>query len=112
MVQKGQEQNINTKNQDVTQQKKQDDIKTFIDLVSLLIPPFKEYLAHSDKKSRDINHAFYAMLVFLIIIVAFVSLLTYIGKVSGDALLFLIGTAVGYILSFMLELAKKTWFSS
>lgn len=86
-------------------------IKTLIDLVSSLIPAFKEYLMHSDKAAQNVNRAFYAMLIFLIVIITFVSWLTYIGKVSGDALLFLIGTVVGYILGFMLELAKKTWFS-
>lgn len=40
----------------------------------------------------------YTLIVFLIGIVAFMGLLTMYGKVSGDALLFMVGTITGYII--------------
>jgi hypothetical protein len=40
----------------------------------------------------------YVLIVFLTGIVAFMSFLTIYGKVSGDALLFLVGTITGYII--------------
>ena len=39
----------------------------------------------------------YSMLAFLLGIVALMATLTWVGKVSGDALLFLAGTITGYI---------------
>jgi len=39
------------------------------------------------------------MMTFLGVVIALVAWLTYSGKVSGDALLFLVGTAAGYILA-------------
>ena len=40
----------------------------------------------------------YTLIVFLTGIVAFMSILSWYGKVSGDALLFLVGTITGYII--------------
>src|SRR4030042_4400699 len=40
----------------------------------------------------------YTLIVFLMGIVAFMSFLSWYGKVSGDALLFLVGTITGYII--------------
>ena len=44
---------------------------------------------------------------FLAAIVGLMSFLTYVGKVSGDALLFLVGTVTGYILLFIQRLTKS-----
>ncbi len=40
----------------------------------------------------------YVLIIFLTGIVGFMSLLTWFGKTSGDALLFLVGTITGYII--------------
>jgi hypothetical protein len=40
----------------------------------------------------------YVLILFLTGVVAFMSVLTWFGKVSGDALLFLVGTITGYII--------------
>jgi hypothetical protein len=40
----------------------------------------------------------YVLIVFLIGVVGFMSFLTWFEKVSGDALLFLVGTVTGYII--------------
>jgi VIT1/CCC1 family predicted Fe2+/Mn2+ transporter len=44
--------------------------------------------------------------IFLAVIVGVMSYLTLEGKVSGDALLFLVGTITGYILLFVQRLTK------
>lgn len=44
---------------------------------------------------------------FLAVIVSLMSYLTFLGKVSGDALLFLVGTVTGYILLFIQRLTKS-----
>jgi hypothetical protein len=44
---------------------------------------------------------------FLAVIVGLMGFLTYVGKVSGDALLFLVGTVTGYILLFIQRLTKS-----
>ena len=46
----------------------------------------------------------YVLICFLTGIVAFMSILTVYGRVSGDALLFLVGTITGYILLFIQRL--------
>lgn len=54
--------------------------------------------------SRHNRNMVYVLIVFLSIIVAFMSFLTFFGPVSGDALLFLIGTITGYVLLFVQRL--------
>ncbi len=44
----------------------------------------------------------YSLLVSMSIIIGIMAILTYLSKVSGDALLFLVGTIIGYIL-FMIQ---------
>jgi len=46
----------------------------------------------------------YVLTGFLIGIVGFMTILTWYGSVSGDALLFLVGTITGYILLFVQRL--------
>jgi len=54
--------------------------------------------------SRHNRNMIVALIVFLSVIVVFMSTLTIYGPVSGDALLFLIGTITGYILLFIQRL--------
>lgn len=54
--------------------------------------------------SRHNRNMAYVLVVFLSAIVAFMSFLTIFGPVSGDALLFLIGTITGYVLLFVQRL--------
>jgi len=46
----------------------------------------------------------FILIIFLSAVVAFMSYLTVLGLVSGDALLFLIGTITGYVLLFIQRL--------
>jgi hypothetical protein len=54
--------------------------------------------------SRHNKNMVYVLVGFLSAIVAFMSILTVFGPVSGDALLFLVGTITGYILLFVQRL--------
>jgi hypothetical protein len=68
-----------------------------------------KYLAYKKNEAEAKRHYFesvsthnrrmiYILLAFLVGVVAFMSFLTWYGKVSGDALLFLVGTITGYII--------------
>jgi len=74
-----------------------------------------KYLAHKKNNAEAQRNYFeavskhnrrmiYVLLGFLIGIVGFMSLLTWYGSVSGDALLFLVGTITGYVLLFIQRL--------
>ena len=54
--------------------------------------------------SRHNRNMIYVLIAFLTGIILFMSALTLYGKVSGDALLFLVGTMTGYILLFIQRL--------
>lgn len=54
--------------------------------------------------SKHNRNMIIALITFLSAVVAFMSLLTVFGRVSGDALLFLVGTITGYILLFIQRL--------
>jgi hypothetical protein len=64
-----------------------------------------KYFQQASKHNRNV---LYAMTAFLIGVIAFMSFLTWMGKVSGDALLFLVGTVVGYLILFIQRLAHPT----
>jgi hypothetical protein len=68
-----------------------------------------KYIAYKKNDAEAKRHYFesvsthnrrmiYTLIVFLTGIVAFMSFLSWYGKVSGDALLFLVGTITGYII--------------
>jgi hypothetical protein len=56
---------------------------------------YMEATSHHDRR------VLYLMIGFLSIVVIAMSALTYAGRVSGDALLFLVGTATGYVFAFV-----------
>ena len=45
-----------------------------------------------------------SLIVFLLVVVGGMSILAYYGKVSGDALLFLVGTVTGYVVLMIQDL--------
>ena len=53
----------------------------------------------------------YALLIFLGLIIAAMTGLTFAGKVTGEALLFLIGIVVGYIINMVQGLIYMPWES-
>lgn len=91
----------------------------FISLIEALGPIATLYMTYKEKESdskikyfqqasKHNRNVLYAMTVFLIGVIAFMSFLTWIDKVSGDALLFLVGTVVGYLILFIQRLASPT----
>ena len=64
-----------------------------------------KYFQQASKHNRNV---LYSMTIFLVAIVGLMTILTWVGKVSGDALLFLVGTIVGYLILFIQKLASPT----
>jgi hypothetical protein len=54
-----------------------------------------KYIQATTKHNR---HTLYALIAFLGGVILFMGFLTYSGRVSGDALLFLVGTVTGYVI--------------
>ncbi len=72
---------------------------------------FKKDEAEADHRelrtvTRHTTYLTIILATFLGVIVFIMSELTYVGRVSGDALLFLVGTITGYILLFIQRLTK------
>ncbi len=90
-------------------------VESLIKLVETLA---SKYITYFDRKAvaeertlRTVTkHSMILTLIlasFLGVIVGLMSYLTLVGKVSGDALLFLVGTVTGYILLFIQRLTKS-----
>lgn len=83
------------------------------DSIKILLQELKPYAElvkdHLKSQSNSANKVFYILLLFLGAIIVASTLLVFYGKISGDAFMFLVGTVVGYVLGFSLELAKKRW---
>ena len=96
-------------------EKKEQDAKATKELIESLLEKLKPYfdtlMQHGKEERENINKVFNRLLLFLGLIIIAMSILAWKGVISGDALLFLIGTVVGYIMAFMLEMAKKSWFA-
>ena len=60
-----------------------------------------KYILSITKHNRNV---LYTLVIFLGVIIAFMSYLTLSEKVSGDALLFLVGTVTGYLIVFIQKL--------
>ncbi len=58
----------------------------------------QKYMEATSKHDRPV---LYLMIGFLTTVVVAMSVLTYAGRVSGDALLFLAGTVTGYVFAFV-----------
>jgi len=89
-------------------------VESLIKLVDTLASKyitFKQEEAKADHQtlSTVTRHSTYLTIIlatFLGVIVFIMSELTYVSRVSGDALLFLVGTITGYILLFIQRLTK------
>ena len=86
-----------------------DDLKDYAD--KFIIFKQKEgeashkYIHTITKHNRNV---LYALVIFLGVIIAFMSYLTITERVSGDALLFLVGTVTGYVIVFIQKLVFGT----
>lgn len=61
--------------------------------------------------SRHNQRLSYSLIGFLLIVVAGMGVLTFYGKVSGDALLFLVGTVTGYVVLMIKDLTAPIFES-
>ena len=82
------------------------DVYSFIQSLADKYLQFKKEEASADTTytevtSRHDRHVINVMVIFLAVVVALMSILTFYGKVSGDALLFLGGTVTGYAFAFV-----------
>jgi heme/copper-type cytochrome/quinol oxidase subunit 2 len=89
------------------------DVETFIEHLVDKYLTYKRNEAEADQKyleaaSRHNRNMVIILVVFMIAIVLGMSYLTLNGKVSGDALLFLVGTITGYVLLFIQRLLMGT----
>ena len=69
-----------------------------------------EYTIKRDEKAGTHNRKLtLSLLIFLGLVIIAMAVLTYFGKVSGDALLFLVGIIVGYIMNMIQGLLYSPW---
>jgi ABC-type multidrug transport system fused ATPase/permease subunit len=96
---------------------KVDAVIKLVDTLATKAIAYKENEAAADHRSLRTVTKYNVVLtilltVFLAVIIAIMSYLTYTGSVSGEALLFLVGTVTGYILLFIQRLAKPYIWST
>jgi uncharacterized membrane protein len=89
-------------------------------LINSIAPLAKEYVdlqkskfdykvKRDERASHHNRKLIFSLLLFLSVIIGISSLLTFYGKVSGDALLFMIGVIVGYIITMIQGLVYEPW---
>lgn len=74
---------------------KQNETETRIKHIQAESEADDKYIQATTKHNRN---TLYALIAFLGGVILFMGLLTYSGHVSGDALLFLVGTVTGYVI--------------
>jgi hypothetical protein len=103
-----------------TANKQQPDLSQLSALVTAGMPLAKEYFDFQKsefdyKVKRDTNEGShnrkltFSLLIFLGLVIFAMAFLTYFGKVSGDALLFLVGIVVGYLMNMIQGLLYSPW---
>ena len=70
-------------------------------------PAIGQYFNHTENQRKTTFRFFISLFLVVTAIIVIMSFLTYYGKVSGDALLFLTGTVVGYILGIFQDIVKR-----
>jgi len=113
---------LNRKQEAFTTANKQQqaDLSQLSALVTAVMPLAKEYVDFQKSKfeytvKRDTNAGSHdrkltlSLLIFLGLVIFAMALLTYFGKVSGDALLFLVGIVVGYLINMIQGLLYSPW---
>lgn len=89
-------------------------------LLNSVMPLAKEYVdlqkskfdfkVRRDEKASVHNRKLtFSLLIFLGVVIGIVAILALYGKVSGDALLFMIGVVVGYIITMIQGLIYEPW---
>ena len=113
---------LNRKQEAFTTANKQQqaDLSQLSALVTAVMPLAKEYVDFQKSRfdytvKRDTNAGSHnrkltlSLLIFLGLVIFAMAFLTYFGKVSGDALLFLVGIVVGYLMNMIQGLLYSPW---
>ncbi len=125
--------NLNTKykpyNQSMSQPDENENLKKswtpedWKNLIEAAKPLLDAWLQHQRDKDASVERKMnslskhnrrlsISLIVFLLVIVGLMSFLTFIGSVSGDALLFLVGTVTGYVIVMIQDLTMPLFESS
>ena len=119
LKQKEKDQDVVTKNNQLNKPNTPD-LSQISDLVNAVMPLAKEYvdfqkskfdfIVKRDERASSHNRKLTRyLLVFMGIIISVMAVLTFLGKVSGDALLFMVGIVVGYLLNMIQGLLYSPW---
>ncbi|MGD0070142.1 MAG: hypothetical protein ABSB71_01090 [Candidatus Bathyarchaeia archaeon] len=108
-----------TKNEEQKKGWTSEDWKNMIDAVAPLIQEWfqlqKEKEASYERRinslSKHNRRLSISLITFLLVVVGLMSVLTIYGKVSGDALLFLVGTVTGYVVIMIQNLTQPLFES-
>ena len=96
------------------------DLSQISELVNAVMPLAKEYVdfqkskfdftVKRDERASSHNRKLTTyLLVFMGIVILIMAMLTFLGKVSGDALLFMVGIVVGYLMNMIQGLLYSPW---
>ena len=96
------------------------DLSQISELVNAVMPLAKEYVdfqkskfdftVKRDERASSHNRKLTIyLLVFMSIVISIMAMLTFLGKVSGDALLFMVGIVVGYLMNMIQGLLYSPW---
>jgi hypothetical protein len=91
-----------------------EDWKNLVEAIQPLLQMWFQYQkdkdASSERKMNALSHhnrrLSISLIIFLVAVVGLMSGLTLYGKVSGDALLFLVGTVTGYVVIMIQDLME------
>ena len=112
------------KDTDVTSQQEpianQQGLAQLSELVTAVMPLAKEYVdlqkskfdfsVKRDERAGSHNRKLTSyLLIFLGAVIGIMAVLTLLGKVSGDALLFMVGIVVGYLMNMIQGLLYSPW---
>jgi len=98
----------------------QQDAPDISKIIGAVMPLAKEYVdlqkskfdfsvKRGEKEGSHNRKLTLSLLIFLGIVIGIMALLTFLGKVSGDALLFMVGIVVGYIMNMIQGLLYTPW---
>lgn len=102
------------------QELNQQGLSQLSELVTAVMPLAKEYVdlqkskfdftVKRDERAGTHNRKLTSyLLIFLGTVIGIMAVLTFLGKVSGDALLFMVGIVVGYLMNMIQGLLYSPW---
>ncbi|MEM3191513.1 MAG: hypothetical protein QW735_03640 [archaeon] len=85
------------------------DVMSLLNAIQTILksPVLGQYFAHTERQRKQTFNFFISLFLLVSGIIVGMSVLVYFGKVSGDALLFLAGTVIGYVLGVFQDMVKR-----